>query len=400
MMRGFILILLLAVLVPLFAQDRNVFDVVDYGAIGDGKTNDTQAFENAWKAACNPESSSDSTLIVPVQKTFLLRPITFEGPCSTKHIYFQINGTIVAPSDIDQWGCDNNHCDQWIKFTNINGLYLYGNGVIDGQGSNWWATCNYNKNHCPARPTAVKIADSNYVHVRDIRVINSPEMHVVILKSSYVHITNINIFAPEDSPNTDGIHIDRSSNVNIDHSHIGTGDDCISIGTGTSQLTVYKVRCGPGHGISIGSLGKHGAEDTVEDIHVNHVDFWGTSNGVRIKTWQGGKGYARNITFENIKCHSARYPIIINQYYCDHTACKNQTSAVQISNVSYRRVRGTSVRDTAVSFACSETVPCTGIVLEDVKLRSTRHDRETLAYCLNAYGKGYGQVVPTVPCLG
>lgn len=38
-------------------------------------------------------------------------------------------------------------------------------------------------------------------------------------------------------------------------------------------------------------------------------------NGARIKTWQGGKGYARTITFENIIINSSDNPIIIDQFY-------------------------------------------------------------------------------------
>lgn len=37
---------------------------------------------------------------------------------------------------------------------------------------------------------------------------------------------------------------------------------------------------------SIGSLGKFGLSETVEYIHVKDAQFTGTTNGVRIKTWQ------------------------------------------------------------------------------------------------------------------
>lgn len=37
---------------------------------------------------------------------------------------------------------------------------------------------------------------------------------------------------------------------------------------------------------SIGSLGKHGANDEVEYIDISDVVFTNTTNGARIKTWQ------------------------------------------------------------------------------------------------------------------
>ncbi|KAE9447459.1 hypothetical protein C3L33_20643, partial [Rhododendron williamsianum] len=63
-------------------------------------------------------------------------------------------------------------------------------------------------------------------------------------------------------------------------------DDCVSIGDFTSHLSITNVNCGPGHGISIGSLGKDGNFVQVENIHVSNSFFKGTTNGARIKTWQ------------------------------------------------------------------------------------------------------------------
>ena len=37
---------------------------------------------------------------------------------------------------------------------------------------------------------------------------------------------------------------------------------------------------------SVGSLGAHGAHETVEEVHVQNCNFTGTMNGARIKTWQ------------------------------------------------------------------------------------------------------------------
>ena len=70
-----------------------------------------------------------------------------------------------------------------------------------------------------------------------------------MLQSVNVTVQNVTITAPGDSPNTDGVHVSRSENVNVLDSTIGTGDDCVSIGAGNTNVTVARIVCGPGHGL-------------------------------------------------------------------------------------------------------------------------------------------------------
>lgn len=51
-------------------------------------------------------------------------------------------------------------------------------------------------------------------------------------------------------------------------------------------MTVYNVTCGPGHGISIGSLGPDHSKACVSNITVRDIDMHDTMFGARIKTWQ------------------------------------------------------------------------------------------------------------------
>ena len=45
-------------------------------------------------------------------------------------------GYIVAPNNIYAWA--GHALQNWIEFSNINGLTLKGNGIIDGNGAIWW----------------------------------------------------------------------------------------------------------------------------------------------------------------------------------------------------------------------------------------------------------------------
>lgn len=64
------------------------------------------------------------------------------------------------------------------------------------------------------------------------------------------------------------------------------GDDCVSIQTGCTNVYIHDVNCGPGHGISIGGLGKESTKACVSNITVRDIVMRNTMNGVRIKTWQ------------------------------------------------------------------------------------------------------------------
>ncbi|KAF2538326.1 hypothetical protein F2Q68_00022599, partial [Brassica cretica] len=63
------------------------------------------------------------------------------------------------------------------------------------------------------------------------------------------------------------------------------------------------------------SLGKNGEFATVEEVSVKNCTLTNTTNGVRIKTYQNGLGYARKISFEDIKMVDSGNPIIIEQNY-------------------------------------------------------------------------------------
>lgn len=73
--------------------------------------------------------------------------------------------------------------------------------------------------------------------------------HILVDSCENVKLQGVKVSAPGNSPNTDGIHVQYSSRVTIMNSRIGTGDDCISIGPGTSNLWIENIACGPGHGI-------------------------------------------------------------------------------------------------------------------------------------------------------
>ncbi|XP_048497633.1 exopolygalacturonase-like [Beta vulgaris subsp. vulgaris] len=158
--------------------------------------------------------------------------------------------------------------------------------------------------------------------IDNIMFINSKGSHIKLFGCENVNINHITISAPSDSPNTDGINIAYSRQIQVSNSKISTGDDCISILPGAKDVNITAIRCGPGHGISIGSMGMKPNEPAVNGVSVKNCNFTNTLNGVRIKTW-GTKnvGHVDNVSFENILVDNASNPIIIDQNYCPSHHC-------------------------------------------------------------------------------
>ncbi|XP_049357027.1 probable polygalacturonase At1g80170 [Solanum verrucosum] len=368
--------------------NKILVNVDSFGAVGDGASDDTKAFVDAWKQAC---STPKSVFFVPAGRNYLVNATRFRGPC-VGILRVQIEGTIVAPDDPKNWNFAKNG-RIWLGFFNLTGALFQGGGVIDGSGSKWWAaSCKKNKTN------ALTIYGSSGIKVKDLTIQNGQQMNFAISRSDSIRITGVTVSAPEDSPNTDGIHITESTNVVLQNSKIGTGDDCVSIVNASSSIKMKRIYCGPGHGISIGSLGKDNSVGIVTGVVLDNAFLRGTTNGLRIKTWQGGSGYVRAVRFQNVRMQNVSNPIIIDQFYCDSPkSCQNQTSAVEISEIVYRNVSGTSKSQKAIKFACSDNVPCSHIILNNINLET--RDGTAEVYCNSATGIGYGYIHPSAECL-
>lgn len=77
--------------------------------------------------------------------------------------------------------------------------------------------------------------------------------------------------------------------------------------------------------------------------------------------------------------------------------CLIKETGVQISNVAYKRMTGTSGTDIAINLNCSLSVPCSEITMHSIQLESAIAGRQVIASCSNAHGKETA-VVPS-PCL-
>ncbi|CAA6653949.1 unnamed protein product [Spirodela intermedia] len=294
------------------------FNVKAFGAVADGETDDSKAFLAAWAAAC--EQAGGSKMVIP-NGTFFLYPVDFSGPCNGP-VAVEMEGTVAAPPDLHSFPADK---DEWIAFNHVDRLLLS-------------VSFNYVSNST----------------VEKIRSINSKQFHLHVFACNNLTLRGLEITAPAESPNTDGVHIGDSAGVK----------------SPTAGVVVSGVVCGPGHGFRVGSLGGSAGDEAVAGVTVMGCNLTRTDNGVRIKTWERPYALsAANLVFQDITMSEVRNPIIIDQHYCPEKNCKHKTpSEVKISNVRFQNISGSSSTKVAINLSCSEAEPCEDIQLIDINL--------------------------------
>ncbi|KAE8791498.1 Exopolygalacturonase [Hordeum vulgare] len=316
------------------------YDITKLGAKPDGKTDSTKAVEEAWASACG--GTGKQTIVIP-KGDFLTGALNFTGPCKGDGVTIKLEGNLLASNDLSKFPSN------WIEIMRIKNLVITGKGSIDGQGKAVWTKNSCQKNYnCKILPNSLVLDFCDDALIEGISIINSKFFHMNIYECKGVTVKDVKVSAPGDSPNTDGIHMGDSSNVNIIDTTIAVGDDCISIGPGSKQ---------------------------------------GSTNGLRIKSYEDSKSplVASKISYENIKMDDSGYPIIIDQKYCPNKLCtaKGDSSRVTVKDVTFKNITGTSSTPEAVSLLCSDKKPYEGVTMSDVKIEYSGKNNKTMAVCTN-----------------
>ncbi|KAL0396076.1 UNVERIFIED_CONTAM: Polygalacturonase [Sesamum calycinum] len=319
---------------------------------------------DAWKEASN--STSPSIIVIP-RGTWSLSQVKLIG--NKAPLELQVQGTVQANPKTGQLP---NKDGEWITINYVNYFTLSGGGVFDGQGQEAWKQndCHKNRN-CAKLPMNLSFNFINNSIIRDVTTKDSKNFHVNC----------------------------RDTMINVIDSVIKTGDDCVSIGDETKEVHIQNVTCGPGHGISVGSLGGYAEEKDVQGIYVKNCTFIGTQNGVRVKTWPSAPAQltVSDLHFEDLIMDNVSSPIIIDQEYCPHNLCKkDRPSSIKITNVSIKNVRGTTNSAEAVTLICSSLKPCENVEVGDVDLTYNGNQGPITTRCSNVKPKFVGKQNPPV----
>jgi polygalacturonase/PKD repeat protein len=285
----------------------NNFMVTNYGAVGDGVTDNSGAIQSAINAAA---AAGGGTVEIPSAGTLS----TYEsGPIVlSSSMNLQVDaGAMLQMLPETNWPGTTT----FISANGVHDIEISGGGTIDGHAgfgsTNWWGQGL----STAQRPDMINIqGSSSNILIQGVTLQNPPTFHMV-LKGGNVNLTiqNLTVNTPGNSPNTDGMDL-ASTNVLIRNCSISDGDDNIEIGGSSSpaaNITVTNCTFGTGHGLSIGSDDEGG----VHDLLVSNCTFNGTSNGIRMKSYPNVGGLNQNLTYLDITMTNVGYPILIWSYY-------------------------------------------------------------------------------------
>ncbi len=299
--------------IPLPVIPNATFNITNYGAVGDGRTMNTDAIQKTIDAA---SAAGGGTVLVPAGK-FLTRPLTL---ASSINLHLAKDAFILISDELTNYPVALARYQDGISASGAHDLEISGEGTIDGQGHAWWTAFRASR-FTTHRPYLIKLANCTRVGVHGVTLSNSPMFHLVPQNCLDVTIQGITIKSPADSPNTDGI--DPSGwNYLIADCTIDVGDDNIAIKPTGSRTPVnknYTVKnCAfrHGHGCSIGS----GTAGGIEGLTVSDCTFNQTDAGIRIKTSRENGGLLQNCTYENLKMTAVKNPIYIIDYYPERNA--------------------------------------------------------------------------------
>jgi len=281
-----------------------IFNITNYGAVGDGMATNTAAIQ----AAINAASGAGGGIVEVPAGIFLCGPLKFAS-----RINLHVNGTLrMLPLHKYPGGTINP--ENFISGKELHDIAISGSGAIDGQGGAWWP---YAKTKDAKRPRMITFSSCERILIEGITLSNSPMFHIAISgKTTDVTVRGVTIRAnPSTDPinpshNTDACDV-TAKRVLIQDCDVSVGDDNFTCAGGTADVLITNCNYGDGHGVSIGSPTAGG----ISNFTVVNCTFNRTEQGIRIKSDRDRGGFLHNLSYLNLRMTNVNYPILIYASY-------------------------------------------------------------------------------------
>ena len=215
-------------------QAGNVYDIRDYGAVGDGQTDDAVAVQAAINAC---SQAGGGRVLVPAGYTFMCSPFKL---ASYVDLHLEANARLLANPDekvYTESAFRENRGEgmMWISGKNLRQVSITGTGTIDGNGVAFMGKELEDSYELKPvtdfdpRPHVLTLEAVDRLVIRDVTICNSPYWTVHLIGCKDAVIDGVSIRNNLKIRNGDGIDVDHSRHVRIANCYIESGDDCICL---------------------------------------------------------------------------------------------------------------------------------------------------------------------------
>ncbi|KAK8635045.1 hypothetical protein V6N13_022923 [Hibiscus sabdariffa] len=387
--------------------------ILEFGAVGDGKTLNTIAFQNAIFYLKSFADKGGAQLYVPPGR-WLTGSFNL-----TSHLtlFLEKGAVILGSQDPSHWDIveplpsygrgtelPGKRYRSLINGYMLSDVVITGdNGTIDGQGLIWWEWfTSHSLNY--TRPNLVEFVSSEYVLVSNITFLNAPAYNIHPVDCSNVHIHDIAVYAPPGSPCTVGIVPDSSDNVCIEDCSISMGHDAIALKSGwdeygiayarpTTNVLIRRVQLqsSSGSSLAFGSEMSGG----ILGVQVQQLQLHDSLTGIEFRTKKGRGGYIKEIIVSDVNIQNVEtaFSAIGNSGF--HPDDKFDPDALPVlEKITLQNIVGTNI-NMAGNFIGIQESPFTSICLSNISL-STDSTLSDSWRC--SYVSGFSESVLPKPC--
>lgn len=399
------------------AGSLSIFNVRDYGAVGDGVHKETAAIAKAIDACAH---AGGGTVYLPPGR-YLTGTIVLR---SNVALELEAGAVILGSGDPQDYPLHESIWDPGVQeispliyAENAENVTLCGRGTIDGQGQNWWRRIGWpNRLKVPreqrtpqelaqmtavahGRPRLIRLVRCKNVVIEQLHMINSPSWTVNPELCEFVRIDGITIENPVPSPNTDGINPESCRNVQILNSRVDVGDDCVTLKSGANEagrrmgrpdenITITNCVMLRGHGgVSIGSEMSGG----VRNVVISNCVFQGTNVGIRIKSQRGRGGVVEGVTASNVVMQNVTEAFTITTFYMGHDK-PTDVFPVNEGTPIFRDLHFSNITARG-SKSAGQVTGLREMPIEDVTFSNVQIQAQTGMRCTNAKNIAFDDVI-------
>lgn len=282
MKKGLSCLLLLLYTCISYATDltrKDAYNIVDFGAVGDGKTINTKSIQLAIDQCA---ANGGGEVIVP-NGNFRT------GSIFLKHnvvLYLSAAAVLSGSTNKDDYAKDENAL---IVANEQNNIGVYGRGTINGNGDDpaWYSKDP--ANGLPGRPNVFGFNKCTNVKLKEFTLRNGTRWNIHLISCDYVSVDDIKVISRVVA-NNDGIDITDCHHVTVSNSYFDCGDDAICPKSYSARGVVNLVinNCiikSESNGIKFGTKGVGG----FRDVTISNCVIYDTRlSGIAIEMVDGG----------------------------------------------------------------------------------------------------------------